>query len=129
MATEYKIYNDTYKAENDLSAAQFKIVELSGADQIDVCDNAGDVPFGVLYNKPEAGHAAEIVHSGRFRVVSDGSGTAIAVGDHVGTDASGRAVKKTANGAWCIGRAMAPSTAAGVIIDVFNPGGPYQLVV
>lgn len=122
MATQFSLWEDSFVAENDLSAAQFRIVELTGPDQVDLCDNAGDVPFGILQNKPEAGHAAEVMLIGRSRCVSDGT-TPIAVGDLVGTDNQGRAVKKTADGAHYIGIAMSPSTAAGTIIDItLRPG-------
>lgn len=124
MATQVTIWEDSYVAENDLSAAQFRIVELTGVDQVDLCDNAGDLPYGVLQNKPLAGHAAEVMMLGRSRVVSDGT-TPIVAGDTIGTDNQGRAVKKTADGAWCIGIANSPSTAAGVIIDV-TLRGPFM---
>lgn len=125
MATQVSIWEDSFVAENDLSASQFRIVEISGTDQVDVCDNAADIPFGILQNKPKAGHAAEVMMIGRSRVVSDGSGAAIAAGDPIGTDNQGRAVKKTADGAWCIGQANSPSSAAGVIIDV-TLRGPFM---
>lgn len=118
MATGKFVDDDSYAASADLSAVQFHIVELTGASTVNVCNSAADIPIGVLQNDPKSGEAATVRRLGKSKVVSDGSGTAIAVGDHVGTNASGRAVKKVANNDFFIGRALAPSTANGVIITV-----------
>ena len=115
---------ESFKAENDLSAKQYYLVEVSAANQVDVCDGATDIAIGVLLNEPTANHAAQVGLLGRFPVVSDGT-TPIAAGDNVGTDASGKAVKKTTNNDWVIGRAMAASSADGTIIDVLFTGGYY----
>jgi hypothetical protein len=71
----------------------------------------------------KAGIAVRLL--GLARVVSDGSGTAIAIGDLVTTDASGRAVKvaSTVGSKEVAGVAQTPSSAAGTIIDVLlTPG-------
>ncbi len=41
----------SFKAENDLSAKQYFIVEMSAEDQVDVCDNAGigEEGFSAIY--------------------------------------------------------------------------------
>lgn len=106
-------------AENSLVAKQFYAVELSGADlQVDVCDGATDLVYGVLQNKPAAGAAAAVRRLGITKWVSNGSGTAIAVGDKVGTDASGKCVKKASAGNFVAGTALSASSADGTIIDV-----------
>lgn len=65
--------------------------------------------------------ALNIRMAGLARVVSDGSGTAIAIGDAVTTDTVGRAVKvAVAVGLkQQAGIAMQPSSAAGTVIDVW----------
>lgn len=115
----------SYQANADLTAKQYYIVELLSTEKVDVCNNAGDVGFGVLQNDPAALQAAQVrVHPGsKTKVVSDGSGTAIAVGDWVGTGSTGKAIKKTTDKDWVLGIAEDPSTADGTIITVrLQPG-------
>jgi hypothetical protein len=130
MATQQLVAGNgvSFVAENDLSSSQFRYVELSAtAGMVDVCDNAGDVPVGVLQNDPGAKEAAEVttLAGAIAKVVSDGSTVAIAIGDTVGTDAQGRAVKKSIAGDWYNGIALAASSAAGKIIPVLLTG-PQQ---
>lgn len=125
MATEIDVFSDSFKAENDLSAGQYKCVELSAEDQVDICDGATDFVLGVLQNKPLAGEAAEVRIHGITKAVSDGT-TPIAVGDILGVDTSGRVVKLTAAaGAKSLGRALQASSAAGTIISVLLTPGVY----
>jgi len=120
MAVERVLNPIGMKAAADLSAKQFYIVEITAADTVNVCSAATDVPFGVLQNDPKSGETAEIAYAdGEItKVVSDGSTTAIAIGDQVGTDASGKAVKKTISGELVLGRALEASSADGVIITI-----------
>jgi hypothetical protein len=130
MATQQLANGVSLVAENDLSAKQFHYVELSAtAGMVDVPDNAADVPVGVLQNKPVANAAAEVatLAGAIVKVVSDGSGTAISIGDTVGTNNAGKAVKKTVSGDWYNGIAMDASSADGTIIRVLLTG-PQQRV-
>ena len=126
MATDRNVFDESFSAENDLSAKQFYAVELSAANQVDVCDALDDLVIGVLQNKPEANQAAQVRMLGITRWVSDGSSTAIAAGDYVRTDASGKAVKcptATEEHNRAAGIALSASSADGTIIDVFlTPG-------
>ena len=107
------------KSENDMQNRQFYAVELSGADlQVDVPDNAGDRVFGVAQDNPPANVAVTVRILGVTKWVSDGSGTAIAVGDPVGTDATGKCVQKSGAGALVAGTALSASSADGTVIDV-----------
>lgn len=128
MATEFSLWTHSAKAENDLTACQYHVVELSAADQVDVCDGAGDVPYGVLQNKPDEAEAAAVMILGISKVYSDGSGTAIVVGNWVGTDASGHGIKKATNKDYVLGQAEDASSALGTIIRV-KLTGPFQLNV
>lgn len=106
-------------AENTMVAKQFYACELSGAGlQVDIPDNAADRVFGVVQNKAPAGASVAVRVQGITKWVSDGSGTAIAVGDTVGTDATGKAVKKATAGNFVAGTALSASSADGTIIDV-----------
>lgn len=119
MATAMVGFSRSYVAAADLSSSQYHIVELTGNDQCNVCNNAGDQPIGILQNDPGSGQAATVWSNfGVSKVVSDGSGTAIARGDLLGTNASGRAVKKAADADRVIGIALDASTANGTIIRV-----------
>lgn len=110
------------KAENDLSAKQFYAVELSAEAQVDLCDAADDLVFGILQNKPAANAAADVRVYGVTKWVSDGT-TPIAVNDKVGTDNAGRAIKVTADTKRVAGIALSASSAAGTIIYVLlTPG-------
>jgi hypothetical protein len=113
------------KAENTFSGKQFYAVELSGAGlQVDVCDNAGDLVFGIIQNECPAGGAATIRVQGITQWVSDGNAGAISVGSRLGTDAAGKAVVKSANNAFQAGIALSASTTDGAVIDVLlTPGG------
>jgi hypothetical protein len=127
MPVNFSVFDVPCKAEGDLSTKQYYAVELSGADrQVDVCDNAGDTVFGVLQDKPAAvGRACAVRVLGITKWVSDGNAGAIVVGDVLGTNAAGKAVKKTANNDKIAGLALSASTADGTVIDVFLTPGVY----
>jgi len=111
---------ETFEAAADLSAKQFYIMKLASATTINVADSAA-VAIGVLQDKPksgEQGNVAMIGAGGISRVVSDGSGTAIAAGDRVKANASGKAVKAATDKDRAIGLAREASSADGTIIAV-----------
>ncbi len=116
------IYQDSFKAGADLSTHQFKCVELSAADTVTLCNAATDVCIGILQNKPKSTEAAAVMHIGRSQALADGSGTAIAVGDFVGPNASGLLVKKATADFRTLGVALAAATAANIVIDVMLLG-------
>ena len=115
MAVDSELYQiPGLRAEQDVSTLQFRAVEVSGSFQVDVCDNAADLPIGVLQNKPAAaGRAAEIRSQGITKWEAGGT---ISAGDKVGTDSVGRAVTKSANNAIYIGIALESA----VVGDVFS---------
>lgn len=130
MATQQLVESVSFVAENDLSAKQYHYVELSATSgMVDVPDNAADVPIGVLQNKPLANEAAEVttLAGAIVKVVSDGSVTAIAIGDTVGTNSVGKAVKKSLSGEWYNGIALDASNVDGKIIRILLTG-PQQRV-
>ncbi len=118
---------DSYKAAADLRTHQYKVMELTAADTVNLANAAADVGFGILDNKPNTGQAAEVVHFGRTQGMVDGSGTNIGVGDWLGPNSSGVLVKKaTADYSVCA-RALAAATAANVVIPVFVfPAGFFR---
>lgn len=102
-------------AENDLSSSQYKALELGSGETVDVADGAADLIVGILQNKPEANEACEILSSGISKVLA---GAAVTRGARVGTDASGRAVAKTADADLTFGIALEAASAAGEYISV-----------
>ena len=119
MAGRYHdVHSDSYEANSDLSAKQFYCVKMVGLDTIDVCSAATDDCCGILQNDPKQGWAANVMHLGTCKAVSDGSGTAISPGDLVGTNASGMLVKKATADYGIVGQALDASNAQGIIIGV-----------
>ena len=128
MSMERALYDESFKAEQDLSAKQFLAMELSAEDQVDTADAAADPVIGILQNKPKAGEAAEVRLLGISKAVTDGNAGAIAVGDFLGTNNAGKLVKKSTDKDWVIARALQASTADGTIISVLLTGG-FHLAV
>lgn len=118
-------WDETFIAENDLSALQYCPVEITAANQVDVCDAATDLAIGILQNKPKAGEAAVVRLMGLSPVKVDGSGGAtISAGSWIGTSAAGvGAVKGTADYG-VFGIALEGTTVANILINVllFGPG-------
>ena len=80
----------SFEAAGDLSAHQFKFVEINSDGQVALA-NAGGNPDGVLQNKPSAqGEAATVAVSGTCKVVA---GAALDEGVDVTANASGLAVE------------------------------------
>jgi hypothetical protein len=124
-----EVFDFTFPANADLSAKQFQPVKLVTGGKVDACSAAADRAIGILQNAPTSGHAATVRILGVSKGVSDGSGTAIAVGDLVGTNASGVLVQKATSLYSALGYALTTSAASGTIISVLllpgiNPGTP-----
>ena len=129
MATQSgAVFDHTFKAAADQSAKQYYFLKYSAADTVAVCSAAADRAIGVLMNKPNAaGLAADVRILGIAPVVSDGSGTAIAVGDLVGPSSAGKAVKKATADYSAAGIALDASSADGTVIRVLLiPGAVFR---
>lgn len=82
-------------ASADLSAVQYRFMELDSNGKVQACNSAGEASIGVLQNKPAAaGRAAEICGMvGTSKVVA---GAALAtLGVYITTDNVGRAIAAT----------------------------------
>ena len=94
MANENAVFKIGHLlAENDLSGKQYYFVEITGNNQVDVCDGAGEKAIGILQNKPIAGQACEITVIGVSKVLA-GTGD-LAANDLVGTSATGTGIATT----------------------------------
>ena len=90
----YEFSNSAVKvsrvAGEDLSAAQYKFVELDNGDgTVKVVNAATDRPFGVLQNAPTSGQIAEITVVGGTKVECGGTAS---VGQPLFANSSGLAV-------------------------------------
>lgn len=95
MASEANLVKEPgLKAGADLSAAanQFKAVKLDASGDIILCSSAGELVFGVLYNKPKSGEAAEVVVAGSPKLQVD---AAINENDILVTSADGQFAAST----------------------------------
>lgn len=119
MAVQIPVSLVSFKAASDLSAKQYFLVEVTAADTVGVLNATTDNPIGVLQNKPDAAGKEALVallsSGGILKAVSDGSTTAIAAGDALEFNASGKLIK-FATGTK-IGVALEASTADGVVIS------------
>lgn len=90
MAYEEIIQSITLEADADLSASQYRFVDITGVHNCGAVAASGQRSIGVLQNKPDAANkAATVAVHGVSKVECGGSVTA---GDEVTTDASGKAV-------------------------------------
>jgi hypothetical protein len=99
---------------NEGSGFQYRILQVSGGHQADLYTAAiGEVPFGVLQNKPQVeGMAATVAVHGVSMIEAGG---AIAAGDQVTGDANGLA---TTGSNPVIGVAIRAASAAGILVPV-----------
>lgn len=106
-----------YKAGADLSAVanQYKIVKFTAASTIGLAAAATDKLIGVLQNRPQANVGAAVAVAGRALVKA---GAAVAVGDRLTADASGRAIATTTAQNAYIGVAVTACSNADEIIEV-----------
>ena len=130
MATQSgTIFDIGYMTANaDLSTKQFYAVKQTGTvDQFGLCSAVTDRSLGILQDKPLSGEPALIRRLGISKAVTDGSGTAIAPGDQLGPNASGKLVKVTTPDRPVIAEALEASAADGIIISVLmTPGAVYR---
>jgi len=120
MAQYKLLFTDTKKAAADLSAAQYHIVRLSSANQINIASQDTHASmYGVLQNKPKSGEFGTVALYGITKVVI---GADVTVNAFLTTNGSGRAVDAT-SGDLIIGRALEDGGADGETItaEVFRP--------
>jgi len=97
------------------SGMMYRFVKITGAHQVGLCTGATDRTVGILQNKPQQPGAAATV--GIFGVSNVVAGGAIAAGDLVAPDATGRAVTDAANGKF---QAIGIAAGAGELVPVLR---------
>ncbi len=104
------------------SSYQYTAVKLTTtAWQVDLAGTAKAI--GILNNQPKINSAAEVVLEGISPMVVDGNAGAIAPGDRLKTDSSGRGIKTVTNLDEYIATALEPSTAQNDVISVLVRAG------
>lgn len=120
MSGQIKVFSDgSCVAGEDLSAAQYCFVKLSGDREVSLCGN-GERPYGILQNKPDEGEAVEVMVIGISNVIA---GDTFSAGALLGSDASGNAVEVTADQAIYGAIAREAATTAGDVVSAFIIGG------
>jgi len=108
MAFEQNLQCFTALAGADLSAKQFYFVRLSATGTIELCDTEGELPCGILQNKPTSGQPAQVAYAGVSKLELGGT---VDSNDEVMTDANGKG--KAAAGAATPGNFIVGSMLAG----------------
>lgn len=103
MSQSIRDFERTFNAGEDMSSAQYHIVQLDASGNAEIGEGATDLVIGVLQNKPKADEAALVRFLGTTKVIAGGS---VSIGDYVTTDGSGHAVATTTDGNIVIGRAL-----------------------
>lgn len=118
MASEENVRALSFPAAGDLSSSQYCFGAINTSGQIAV-NGDGAKADGVIYNDPAAaGRETQLAVGGRVKVRA---GAAIAIGDDVGSDASGRAVP-VVSGDFSLGTALEAASAADDVISmIFQP--------
>jgi len=88
MAYEETLTSQSYDANVDLSADQYKIVKVAADDAVDTASGSTDDVIGVLQGTPESGSSANVATAGITKVVAGGT---LAAGDLVMSDSDGKA--------------------------------------
>ena len=113
MATQQSLTCISAEAGSDLSAKQYRFVDMASDAAVDAVSAAGGDAIGVLQNAPLAGEAASVAVMGVAKVVAGGTITA---GDRVQSDANGEALT-AASGDIVLGRAL-KGGAAGDVLEI-----------
>ena len=123
MAFEITSGQISVEASADLSANQFRFVDLDGSGEA-ALSGLGALAIGVQQNKPAAqGRATTVWGSGRVsKVRAEG---VVALGTRISSSATGRA-KVSASAEAILGRALEAATAQDDLIAVFLFNGGFQ---
>lgn len=119
MAFDNSVQSITLPAAADLSAQQYRCMQVNSSGQAAVA-NATALVAGILQNDPgAAGHPATVAYAGVSKAIA---GAAITAGARVTADANGAVIPAVTAGDAVIGVALASAGAAGDIIPVLiNP--------
>lgn len=106
---------DNFLSGSDLSATQYTFVKQSSTENTIEAAGAGEVAIGIVENKPASGEVAEVAVGGGTYITA---AAAIAIGDPIKSDASGKGVTASTNNDYYIARAIEAAAADGDQIEV-----------
>lgn len=114
------VWDESFAATADYRLKQYYFMKLSTSAAMTavLAAAATDLCIGINQDKPNTGQAMAVRVLGISMVVSDGSGTNIAIGDRIGPNSSGKAVKKATADYNAAGIALDASTTDGAIIRI-----------
>ena len=116
------------KIANGASIDKFYFVKQdTAAEDVALCGAAGAM-LGISQNEPGDNEPVAIIAAGSSFLTVDGSGTAIAVNDHLKSDASGRGVKVASDGELYGAIALEASAAANNVIRVIAVPAAYGYI-
>ena len=118
----------TLEAAADLSSNQYNFVKLDASGNVVICDvdSAGQIPIGVLQNKPTSGQAATVMITGVTKVeagVAFNEGVLIAASDASSSADNGQAVAADASD-YVVGQTIQAGSADEYITCVVNCASP-----
>lgn len=115
MALESSQIVLTYPASADLSASQFCFVNINTSGQLALPSGAGVGCDGVLQDKPKAiTQGGSLCVLGQTKVLA---GAAVAIGDSISCDSSGRGITTTSTNK-VLGKAVSAASAAGQLFTM-----------
>ena len=103
-------------AAADLSASQYRLVQLTADNTVNLCTAITDIPVGVLQNKPASGRAASVLVAGISKLEA---GATLAAGSTIATaiDAQAQVAVSTQ---YVIGQVIAGSAADEICTAAIN---------
>ena len=117
MATNRKINSVSYPAGSDLSAAQYRVVQMDDDGQIGLQVGTATPALGILLNKPAAaGRACQIAIVGS--VVKVEAGAAINERAYIHGTVSGFAITAAGAESHCVGIALTPAAGSGELFEM-----------
>lgn len=115
MAFEKPLVLHGFKCASDCSAAsqQFILVKLDSSGNVHPCTAVGDIPIGVLQNRPQRDETAEVMLLGITKIRA--GATDLSVGALLAVDATSRAATvvagTTGTSSYIVGKVIAVDAA------------------
>lgn len=122
MATQQAVVSITLPASGNLSAHQWKLMDVNSSGQAVLVSAANARCIGVLQNDPAAaGQEAEVAIAGVVKILVGAS--AVTAGDEVEADATGTILTAAGAGSNIIGKCLVGAAAGGLAEVLLQPRG------
>ena len=110
-------------AAADLSGSQFCLVKVTGVAAVNLATTATDFACGVIQNKPTSGQSTQITPAGSGAVTKIKVGAAVAAGDRLTADGTGRGITTVTAGNRYSAIALETATTANQLIAALLVNG------